>query len=118
MNVYVGDGDVVKMECKETGDRKNPNMHEWVLKSDVDKENESSITFEFKPLCDAYPQYGQPVLLKSNGVIQHVTFMLNGSDDCEDWFEPFHFDHFDHEDDFIISLGDVEALAPMPNWYE
>ncbi len=35
MDVYVGDGDVVKMQCKKTGDRKNPNMHEWVLKDDA-----------------------------------------------------------------------------------
>jgi len=37
MDVYVGDGDVVKMECKETGEQMNPNMHKWVLKSDADK---------------------------------------------------------------------------------
>jgi len=37
MDIYVGDGDVVKMKCKETGDCKNPNMHKWVLKSDADK---------------------------------------------------------------------------------
>ena len=35
MDVYVGDGDVVKMQCKKTSDRKNPNMHEWVLKDDA-----------------------------------------------------------------------------------
>ena len=37
MDVYVGDGDVVKMECKKTGDRKSPNQHEWVLRADAEK---------------------------------------------------------------------------------
>ena len=37
MDVYVGDGDVVKMiNQNRYGDHKNPNAHEWVLKSDVE----------------------------------------------------------------------------------
>ena len=42
---------------------------------------------------DELPAYGIPVLLKANGVVQHVTYMLDGSDDEADWFEPFYFDH-------------------------
>ena len=37
MDVYVGDGDVVKMiNLSRYGDYKNPNSHEWVLKSEVE----------------------------------------------------------------------------------
>lgn len=33
------------------------------------------------------PVYGDPVLIKLNGTVQHDTYMLNGSDDSLDWFE-------------------------------
>lgn len=59
MDVYIGNGDVVKMECEETGDVKNPNMHEWVLKSDVDKENKGKQLVSEKAICylfDNYPE--------------------------------------------------------------
>ena len=37
MDIYMGDGDVVKMiNQNRYGDHKNPNAHEWVLKSDVE----------------------------------------------------------------------------------
>ena len=44
MDIYVGDGNAVRMECEETGDLKSPNQHEWVLKSDVDKDAKQTIT--------------------------------------------------------------------------
>lgn len=41
------------------------------------------------------PEYGEPVLLVASGVIQNVTWFLDGADDTPDWFEPHHFDHED-----------------------
>lgn len=45
---------------------------------------------------DRLPGYGEPVLLVASGVVQHVTYMLDGADDVPDWFEPYHFDHDDN----------------------
>lgn len=39
------------------------------------------------------PQYGEPVLIVSNGVLQNITYILDGADDVQDWFEPYFFDH-------------------------
>lgn len=41
---------------------------------------------------DELPVYGDPVLLKISGVVQHVTYMLDGADDSCDWFEPYHYE--------------------------
>jgi hypothetical protein len=30
------------------------------------------------------PSYGEPVLLKANGAVQHVTYTLDGADDTPD----------------------------------
>ena len=49
---------------------------------------------------DKLPDYGQPILLKISGVVQHVTYMRDGGDDY-DWLEPF---FYDHDDDVKISL--------------
>ena len=41
---------------------------------------------------DRLPKYGVPVILCINGVVQHVTYALDGADDYPDWFEPYFFD--------------------------
>ena len=35
------------------------------------------------------PPYGDAVIIKANGVIQNVTYFLDGADDEPDWFEPY-----------------------------
>lgn len=42
------------------------------------------------------PGYGVPVLLFASGVVQNVTYMLDGFEDTPDWFEPYHFEHDDN----------------------
>lgn len=60
---------------------------------------------------DKLPAYGEPVLLKANGVTQHVTYMLDGADECPDWFEPYHFDHDDNQKLF---WNKAQAWQPLP----
>lgn len=48
---------------------------------------------------DKLPTYGEPVLIVANGVIQNLTYMLDGADDVPDWFEPYYFS------DSELSLG-------------
>lgn len=36
---------------------------------------------------DKLPEYGVPVLLCINGVVQNMTWCRDGSDDSNDWFE-------------------------------
>ncbi len=45
---------------------------------------------------DKLPEYGEPILLVIKGVVQNVTYMLDGCDDTPDWFEPYHFDSDDN----------------------
>lgn len=57
------------------------------------------------------PAYGVPVLIQIKGVVQHITYMLDGCDDAEDWFEPY---HFPHDDDLKISCRRVHGWAELP----
>lgn len=41
---------------------------------------------------DRLPDYGEPVIISIKGVVQHVTYMLDGADDVPDWFEPYFFE--------------------------
>lgn len=68
----------------------------------------------FVPLEEKKPMYGAPVLLKTKGdVVQHITYMLDGADNEEDWFEPF---YFDWKDDLNIPLSEVISWALLPGW--
>ena len=53
----------------------------------------------------ALPQYGDPVIIFSNGVAQYITYMLDGSDDSPDWFQPYHFDG----GDLYLSVDKVDG---------
>ena len=44
---------------------------------------------------DRSPPYGDPVIISIKGVVQNVTYILDGCDDTRDWFEPYFFDHDD-----------------------
>ena len=39
------------------------------------------------------------------------TYMLDGGDECPDWFEPY---HFEHDDDMKILWSKTEAWQPLP----
>jgi len=54
---------------------------------------------------DRRPAYGEPVLIRIGLVVQHITYTLDGGDECEDWFEPY---HFDHDDDLKIPWSKVQ----------
>ncbi len=69
--------------------------------------------FEFIPVSEKLPPYGAPVLIKTKGVVQHVTYTLDGWDDVPDWFEPY---HFEHDDNMKIRWDRVDAWALMPDW--
>lgn len=60
---------------------------------------------------DRLPAYGEPVLIKANSVTQHVTYVLDGADECPDWFEPH---HFDHDDDLKMFWNKVKFWRPLP----
>jgi hypothetical protein len=57
-------------------------------------------------MIDNRPEYGEPVLIKSNGVVQHVTYTRDGLEGCGDWMEPY---HFDHDDCLKIPIKKVDA---------
>lgn len=67
---------------------------------------------EWVSVDDKKPAYGQPVLLKINGVVQTVTYNLDGSDDSLDWFEPYSnigvYDDYNELSFFVEHDVDVE----------
>ena len=69
--------------------------------------------FEFISVSEKLPPYGAPVLINIKGVLQHVTYTLDGDEGVPDWFEPY---HFDHDDNMKVWSRDVDSWALMPNW--
>ena len=65
---------------------------------------------EWTKCTDSLPTYSEPVLLKINGVIQNITYMLDGADDMPDWFEPY---FFDHDDELKIWWNLVDEWMPI-----
>ena len=61
------------------------------------------------------PEYGDPVTVKANGVVQNVTYTLSGAgddfDEKLDWFEPY---HFEHDDNCKIPLSNNIEWMPLP----
>ena len=64
------------------------------------------------------PTYGEPVVLSISGVVQHITYMLDGHDDTPDWFEPYHFES-EVSDKFLWNKADywiyVDDLPTPPS---
>ncbi|GGO89214.1 hypothetical protein GCM10011348_46440 [Marinobacterium nitratireducens] len=63
---------------------------------------------------DGSPDYGEPILVALNGVWQHVTYMRDGADDCEDWVEPYHFDHDDSCKSFWRNVTAWVPVSDLP----
>lgn len=61
-------------------------------------------------LEERLPEYGASVLLKIDGVVQHVTYMRDGSDISADWFEPFHY----QDDEAALFISDSVDIEWMP----
>jgi len=72
------------------------------------------IMSEWISVKDKLPEYGVPVIIAENGVTQHVTYMLDGADDVSDWFEPYHFDHDDHEKVWCHKVSFWSRLPEYP----
>jgi hypothetical protein len=68
---------------------------------------------EFIPMSQKRPIYGQPVLIKIKGIVQHITYTLDGADDTRDWFEPY---LFDHDDEMKLWWNKADEWAALPNW--
>ena len=62
---------------------------------------------------DRLPKYGEPVLLTINGFVQNIVYVLDGDDDCKDWFEPYHFNAND-EDKFFYDKASYWMPLPLP----
>lgn len=61
---------------------------------------------------DRLPDYGEPVLICANDVVQSVTFMRDGFEDTADWFEPY---HFGDDDEFLrVWASFVTHWMPLP----
>lgn len=60
---------------------------------------------------DKLPAYGQPVIIVIGNVVQNVTYMRDGADDCPDWFEPY---FFEHDNETTCWARDVTHWMPLP----
>lgn len=60
---------------------------------------------------DRLPGYGEPVILSIKGVVQNVTYTLDGADDTRDWFEPY---HFEADDAAKLWWNEADHWQPLP----
>ncbi len=63
------------------------------------------MSIEWVKTSERLPAYGEPVLIIYNNVIQHIVYMLDGSDEVPDWFAPYHFE----DEDLFIGWNEVQA---------
>lgn len=67
---------------------------------------------EWVSVHDKRPAYGVPVLLQINGIVQTITYNLDGGDDSLDWFEPYSelgvYDDLDNMVFFVTNDIDVK----------
>ena len=68
---------------------------------------------KFVSIKDDLPPYGAPVILSINGTVQHITYCLDGADECPDWFEPYYFEHDDIQK---LTWNKADRWALMPDW--
>ena len=54
----------------------------------------------------ALPPYGEPVLIFAKGVVQNITYTLDGADDSPDWFQPH---YFSDDGDLYVSVEKVDG---------
>lgn len=59
---------------------------------------------------DELPKYGEPVILKINGTVQHVTYMSDRYDEGPDWFERYHY----NDADSAVDIDGKVELEWMP----
>lgn len=77
-------------------------IREW-LETKCNTTNQVDAMFEcFNDLApkwvsvdDELPECGEPVILRINGTVQHVTYMRDRYDEGPDWFEPYHYEDMD-----------------------
>lgn len=67
---------------------------------------------EWISVKDKLPHYGKPVIISIKGVVQSVTYMLDGADETKDWFEPY---FFSHDDNNKCWYNDVSHWMPLPS---
>lgn len=60
---------------------------------------------------DRKPEYGDPVIIVIKKTVQNVTYMRNGYDDVDDWFEPYHYD----DKESAAWISDVTHWMPLPD---
>jgi len=61
---------------------------------------------------DELPEYGEPVLIYSSGVVQNVTYTLDADEEeTIAWFEPY---HFEHDDNCKVGASEVNHWMPLP----
>lgn len=70
---------------------------------------------KWKGVSSSSPSYGEAVLLRINGVVQKITYFREGSDDSNDWFEPYG-EHVDEDCKFELSFfidyeSDIQFLC-------
>jgi hypothetical protein len=66
---------------------------------------------EWISVDDRLPEYGEPILVVANGVVQNITLMLDGCDESPDWFEPYFFEC----DDCAFLWDKATHWMPLPD---
>ena len=68
--------------------------------------------FNWVKTQNALPAIGEPLLVKARGVIQHITYRLDGCCNDHYWFDPY---HFDAKEDLTIDISLVSEWAYFPS---
>lgn len=67
---------------------------------------------------DKQPRYGEPILIAIMGVVQKIIYMRDGSDNDDDWCEPYYLEHDDRMKIYWIEVSHWMLLPQAPKAQE
>lgn len=70
------------------------------------------VTFRFTKTEDALPAVGEPVFIYANGVVQHITYVLELEDSYFEGVKPFFQPYyFETDAELVLDIHQVESWA-------
>ena len=112
--------DDVNADAPTSMQRDYQTAHELAVLGDKLNTLPTTESTEWIAVSERLPEYGEPVFIFMSGVVQHITYCLDGCPDgsCMDWFEPYHFNDDSDELKFFydkaVSWMYVDALPTPP----
>ena len=102
-------------EVRALIDSGNLHMAAAKINAEISALTTIKMNLEFTKVAQKLPPYDAPLLIKTKGAVQHITYCFrDGANKSTDLFEPYHFGK--QFQDLTLWVFDVEEWAMLPDW--